>query len=619
MASEETVARISHLRGRGYTQKEIAEDVGLSPQMVSVILKQLREQSNQAKPVQVVVTQNLEPKDTVIEFTPAEFERLRQEQTIYAVDQKLYEIRPNLVHATTLPSTIPASRYAEIADIVESGFDLTFSHDFASERKWLSNCHRRGSTLDFEIGVSSREEIEESISAWLVKDQHVGSFLGIWGQEHKFPWLDQRGLPEGSQRSKSEIQTFIDFVGHVLGSEVTSLWIRMVEAYHPHAPMNSDPIENLRYLYDQGIHAHDITWVESGNYSGKKTETYRSNLLEEHLRICLEEQPFVGAILFSEALSHSDDKVRRESFNVIQTKLWTQTEFKLSLLTLLPFSEEMFVRMAHHLETDPTVVEQIEESGAPNQEALQLLQNSGSSTWEEHLKKQEEFNRDGFDLSDFQVISSLGHAKVERVRVALENEAFDDALIHAWTLFEVEARKMWNDDRMHRVLRADFAGRDSFPPLRRSNPMTQGSIEFQIRESNKRHNHRVLEMLAKPLSEVPSGHVVTGAGRRNRRVQRLGGERRRQHDVEQYLTEALEFPVRIHRTQEENGSSYVFTNVLAPFVLGDVEDDRHRWLDEARLIRNADLHGTECSIELLSRHVRVVLELTELISTWKWK
>ena len=126
MASEETVARISHLRGRGYTQKEIAEDVGLSPQMVSVILKQLREQSNQAKPVQVVVTQNLEPKDTVIEFTPSEFERLRQEQTIYAVDQKLYEIRPNLVHATTLPPTIPASRYAEIADIVESGFDLTF-------------------------------------------------------------------------------------------------------------------------------------------------------------------------------------------------------------------------------------------------------------------------------------------------------------------------------------------------------------------------------------------------------------------------------------------------------------------------------------------------------------
>ena len=500
MASEETVARISHLRGRGYTQKEIAEDVGLSPQMVSVILKQLREQSDQAKPVQVVVTQNLEPKDTVIEFTPAEFERLRQEQTIYAVDQKLYEIRPNLVHTTTLPPTIPASRYAEIADIVESGFDLTFSHDFASERKWLSNCHRRGSTLDFEIGVSSREEIEESISAWLVKE-HVLSLLGILGQEHKFPWLDQRGSPEESRRLKSEIQTFIDFVGHVLASEVTPRWIRMVEAYHPHAPVNSDPIENLRYLYDQGIHAHDITWVESGNYSGKKTETYRSNLLEEHLRICLEEQPFVGAILFSEALSHSDDKVRRESFNVIQTRLWTQTEFKLSLLTLLPFSEEVFERMAHHLETDPTVVEQIEESGAPNQEALELLQNSGSSTWEEHLKKQEEFNRDGFDLSHFQVISSLGHAKVERVRIALENEAFDDALIHAWTLFEVEARKMWNDDRLHRVLRADFAGRDSFPPLRRSNPMTQGSIEFQIRESNKLHNHRVLEMLAKPLSE----------------------------------------------------------------------------------------------------------------------
>ena len=59
---------------------------------------------------------------------------------------------------------------------------------------------------------------------------------------------------------------------------------------------------------------------------------------------------------------------------------------------------------------------------------------------------------------------------------------------------------MWEDDRIRGVLKADFTARDSLHPVHSS--MTDGSVEFQIRESNKRHNHKILEMLAKPLSEV---------------------------------------------------------------------------------------------------------------------
>ena len=598
MASEETVARISHLRGRGYTQKEIADDVGLSPQMVSVILKELREQSNEVKPVQVVVTQNFEPKDTVIEFTPAEFERFRREQTIYAVDEKLYEIRPNLVHTTTLPSPLHASRYAEIADIVESGFDLTFSHDFASERKWLANCH--GNDLRFEFGVTPLEEIHEIVSKWLIQHKHILRLLGVLSKEHEFPWWNQRISDPVKQREQDlKIQDFFEAISMHLAKRFVSIWESMAEGYHPEAPLNHNNIQNLRYLYDSGIRREDVRWSESGNY-GQKTDVYRSSLLEDYLWTCVEHQPFVGMYLLLETLSPSNDPERRKTVSEAAKKRMEDDLYFHSLVNLLPFPEDLFIRMAQHLETDPKVVEQIEESGAPNQEALQLIQKTGSATWEEHLEKQEKFNRDGFLLSDFEFISSLEHPKVERVRAALENEAFDDALIHAWTLFEIQARAMWNDNRIHRFLK------------------TKGSMESQIRESNKLHNHRVLEMLATPLSEIPSGHVVTGAGNK-RRHQLLGGELRRRHDVEQYLTEALEFPVRVSRHQEENGTGYVFTNVLAPFVLGNVEDDRHRWLDEARLIRNADLHGTECGIELLSRHVRVVLELTELISTWNWK
>ena len=596
MASEETVARISHLRGRGYTQKEIAEDVGLSPQMVSVILKQLREQSNEVKPVQVVVTQNLEPKDTVIEFTPAEFERLRHEQTIYAVDEKLFEIRPNIVHTTTLPSPLHASRYAEIADIVESGYDLTFSHDFAAERAWLLNCQRH--TLGFEFGVTPLEEIYDTTAKWFMRKSHISRLLGILSKEHDFPWMNQRNSDRVRGGSDGEIHDFFEAISLHLAKPFVSILQSMAEGYHPGAPSHHDHIENLRYLYDAGLRREDVSWSESGIFS-QKTDVYRSNLLEEYLLTCVDQQPFVGMFLFLEALSPSNNPERRKTVNEAATKRMEEELYFHSLVNLLPFPEDLFIRMAQHLETDPKVVEQIEESGAPNQEALQLIQQTGSATWEEHLEKQEKFNRDGFLLSEFKVISSLEHPKVERVRAALENEAFDDALIHAWTLFEVQARAMWNDDRIHRILK------------------TKGSMESQIRESNKLHNHRVLEMLATPLSEIPSGHVFTGAGNK-RRHQLLGGELRRRHDVEQYLTEALEFPVRVSRHQEENGTGYVFTNVLAPFVLGNVEDDRHRWLDEARLVRNADLHGTECGIELLSRHVRVVLELTELISTWKW-
>jgi transcriptional regulator with XRE-family HTH domain len=607
MASEETVARISHLRGRGYTQKEIAEDVGLSPQMVSVILKQLREQSNEVKPVQVVVTQNLEPKDTVIEFTPAEFERLRQEQTIYAVEEKLYEIRPNVVHATTLPPTIPASQYAEIADIVESGFDLTFSHDFASERKWLANCH--GNDLRFEFGVTSLEEIHELVSKWFIQRKHIHRLLGVLNKEHEFPWLNQRISDPVKDREQSlKIQDFFEAISMHLAKRFVSIWESMAEGYHPEAPLNYNNIQILRYLYDSGLRREDVRWSESGNY-GQKTDVYRSSLLEDYLWTCVEHQPFVGMYLFLEALSPSNDPERRKTVSEAAKKRMEDDMYFHSLVNLLPFSEDVFIHMAHHLETDPAIVEQIVESGAPNQEALRLVQNSGSSTWEEHLEKQAAFNHEGFRLSEFRIISSLGHPKVERVRVALENEAYDDALIHAWTLFEVQARAMWEDDRIHRVLKPGLEPRN--PAARGMLPiMTDESVEFQIRESNKRYNHRVLEMHAKPSGEAQH--------RRGRRAFRTS-EQHEHVEIERYMDEALEFPVRVTRTQEGNGSGYVFTNVLAPFVLGDVEDDRHRWLDEARLIRNADLHGTQCSIELLPRHVRVVLELTELISTWKWK
>ena len=51
MATKEQIERIKYLRGNGLSQKEIADDVSLSPQMISVVLKKLASEFQESKPV----------------------------------------------------------------------------------------------------------------------------------------------------------------------------------------------------------------------------------------------------------------------------------------------------------------------------------------------------------------------------------------------------------------------------------------------------------------------------------------------------------------------------------------------------------------------------------------
>ena len=83
MASQKQIERIKYLRSNGLSQKDIAEDVGLSPQMVSVVLKKLAEEFVEHKPVNIIVAKGFEPKDTVIEFNTMDFENFREAETLY--------------------------------------------------------------------------------------------------------------------------------------------------------------------------------------------------------------------------------------------------------------------------------------------------------------------------------------------------------------------------------------------------------------------------------------------------------------------------------------------------------------------------------------------------------
>ena len=118
MATDDQIKRIKYLRGNGLSQKDIAGDVNLSPQMVSVILKQLANEFNESKPVRIIVTKGFEPKDTVIEFDTHDFEGFRESETIYGTEKSIYEIRQGLVHKTSFNDLVPIEYYPQIVDLL---------------------------------------------------------------------------------------------------------------------------------------------------------------------------------------------------------------------------------------------------------------------------------------------------------------------------------------------------------------------------------------------------------------------------------------------------------------------------------------------------------------------
>ena len=118
MASQKQIERIKYLRSNGLSQKDIAEDVGLSPQMVSVVLKKLAEEFVEHKPVKIIVAKGFEPKDTVIEFNTMDFENFREAETLYGTMTSVYEMRSGVVHKTSFSECCPVKFYPMVADLL---------------------------------------------------------------------------------------------------------------------------------------------------------------------------------------------------------------------------------------------------------------------------------------------------------------------------------------------------------------------------------------------------------------------------------------------------------------------------------------------------------------------
>jgi len=98
MAAKDLLPQMLELRRRNLTYKQIAEELKVSPSIVGKMLKEVRESPELA--LEFIELTDFETGQTILSFTPEDFEKHRRMSTIYAVGLRLYEIREGLIHST---------------------------------------------------------------------------------------------------------------------------------------------------------------------------------------------------------------------------------------------------------------------------------------------------------------------------------------------------------------------------------------------------------------------------------------------------------------------------------------------------------------------------------------
>ena len=98
MAAKDLLPKMLELRGRNYTYKQIGEELGISPSLVGKHLKEVRDKPELA--FEFIELKNFETGQTVLSFTPENFEKYRQTTILYYLGTSVFEIRSGLIHKT---------------------------------------------------------------------------------------------------------------------------------------------------------------------------------------------------------------------------------------------------------------------------------------------------------------------------------------------------------------------------------------------------------------------------------------------------------------------------------------------------------------------------------------
>lgn len=565
MATEQQMDRIKYLRGNGLSQKDIAEDVGLSPQMVSVILKDIASRFNETKPVRVIHAAGFEPKDTVIEFTTRDFENFRESETLYAAEQSVFEVRQRIVHKTTFPDIISVDCYAEIADLLPI-VDLP-TQLFDKEKL--------------------RKHFEKISSGNFRKLTYKGSSVGVVAK-HMFPALGIDSTQYDRRQFNLLWTELDDMIREYLSKQLNEIQDRFLEEM----PSVSDSIANLRYHLQNQFTSDFVLNVE-------QFDTF-SVLETKFLEDMSQDYAFLVDLIWR---VHVDSKMLtfdfEEDCQVFMNEMLQQ--INLSVRDL---------KHAFEFGTlDKGVIDRYLSTGASSESELQEIEEKGVSNVDELKAAKVAFNNQPINLKDYTSVSK-GEGRIpSKIRSAVERGELDDALDYAITHFTTHAKRLLNHQKL---------GMSSLP----LSPGEELLLLDQIFESilaNHRHasyimNAETYRPTKEELKQI--GKFVERGGRRNNTTSRLDSQMRMkplQHRNEKEVFCWNLFRAKfIHaRKKESVQSSEILVNILSPLLSED--GDLHFFCEQARHIRNDLQHDGDTTIEIVTRHVRAVLELTELV------
>tara|TARA_B100000683_G_scaffold20890_1_gene20001 strand:- start:18282 stop:19877 length:1596 start_codon:yes stop_codon:yes gene_type:complete len=402
MATDAQIKRIKYLRGNGLSQKDIADDVSLSPQMVSVILKQLANEFNESKPVRIIVTKGFEPKDTVIEFDTQDFENFRESETIYGTEKSIFEIRQGLVHKTSFNDLVPVEFYPQIADLLTK-FQLP---EMLYQKKEIKH--------EFQMRLENR----------------FGNFYRKKYQ-HKpgMTWLAQYYIePEGIDlRSVGDV-VFIELC-NIMADYSHSVLQKLSDGYLEDMP-DEDQVQLIRFHMEKEAKFDD----------NKKWE-------HEYLESNWDKYPFlIGMILGEGELK----KRYNEDAEIMVRQDFMS--FLSDVLSSISLSVDDLQKALNYNTLDVDLIQKFETTGAKTIEVLQEIEQRGVSNVEELKASYAAFNNRKIVLSEYPSIGKETTRSIKKLKEAVKRGDIDDALLHAFARFESKAKILWNENRILRPI-----------------------------------------------------------------------------------------------------------------------------------------------------------------------
>ena len=566
MATEQQIDRIKYLRGNGLSQKDIADDVGLSPQMVSVILKDIASRFNETKPVRVIHAVGFEPKDTVIEFTTRDFENFRESETLYAAEQSVFEVRPGIVHKTTFPDVISVDCYAEIADLLpladlptqifdkeelRAHFNKISSGNFSRLKYKGNSVGVVAKSMFPALGIdSTRYDRAQFTLLWTELDDMIGEYLS-------------KQLNEVQDRFLEEMPSVEDTIANV--------------RYHLQNRLTSNVVHNAGHMDD--FSALETKFLEdmSQDYAFLVDLIWRVRVDSKMLTFDFEEdcEAFMNEMLQQINLSVRDLK----------------HAFEFGTL-------------------DKGVIDRYLSTGASTESELQEIEEKGVSNVDELKAAKVAFNNQPINLKDYPSVSK-GEGRIPtKIRSAVDRGELDDALLHAFTHFETHAKQLWTHP---------YGTKSKFIPRGWKGKDGEIGKIFDSFLANHRHasyimNTETYSPTKEELTQI--GTFVEPGARNNRtsnfdRQMRMGAPLQNQKGKELFCWNLFRAKYNHALMKGSEPSSEILVNIFCPLLSED--GDLHSFCEQARHIRNDLLHEGDTTMEIVTRHIRAMLDLTELV------